>query len=273
MSAPPRQASTETLPSRPGCARYAVCTPTSIRQLGTASSSPKMLSRKAARFWTATARIRPTKPPKLSPNSPVYTQQRGPTHATPRRNGWRHAWVACWRCGACRPRAISSVATMTVPTEGAFPTRCAIRTGLSTRTAAWQRRRPDPGASSTVMPTSAISFSTPPASASLVDWQLVQRGRWYFDVGYHIASTLTVDERRRSERDLLRHYLDALASTVSRRRRGTRPGPPSPAACCMDSFSGASPPKCSPRSSRRLLHSVWAPPLRIQEALDGAKCV
>jgi hypothetical protein len=49
-------------------------------------------------------------------------------------------------------------------------------------------------------------------TASLVDWQLVQRGMWYFDVGYHIASTLTVEERRRSERDLLRHYLDALAS-------------------------------------------------------------
>jgi hypothetical protein len=48
--------------------------------------------------------------------------------------------------------------------------------------------------------------------ASLVDWQLVQRGRWYFDVGYHIASTLTVPERRRTERDLLRHYLDTLAS-------------------------------------------------------------
>jgi hypothetical protein len=49
-------------------------------------------------------------------------------------------------------------------------------------------------------------------TASLVDWQLVQRGKWYFDVGYHIASTLTVDERRRSERDLLRHYLDVLGS-------------------------------------------------------------
>ncbi len=49
-------------------------------------------------------------------------------------------------------------------------------------------------------------------TASLVDWQLVQRGMWYLDVGYHIASTLTVDERRRNERDLLRHYLDALAS-------------------------------------------------------------
>jgi len=49
-------------------------------------------------------------------------------------------------------------------------------------------------------------------AASLVDWQLVQRGKWYIDVGYHIASTLPVDERRRNERDLLQHYLDALAS-------------------------------------------------------------
>ncbi|MGV0046831.1 phosphotransferase [Mycobacterium colombiense] len=49
-------------------------------------------------------------------------------------------------------------------------------------------------------------------TGSLIDWQLVQRGGWFLDVGYHIASTLTVDERRRTERDLLRHYLDALAS-------------------------------------------------------------
>jgi Phosphotransferase enzyme family len=48
-------------------------------------------------------------------------------------------------------------------------------------------------------------------TASLLDWQLVQRGDWYLDVGYHIASTLSVAERRSTERDLLRHYLDALA--------------------------------------------------------------
>ena len=47
---------------------------------------------------------------------------------------------------------------------------------------------------------------------SLVDWQLVQRGPWYVDVGYHIASTLTAHDRRRSERDLVRHYLDRLAA-------------------------------------------------------------
>jgi len=46
---------------------------------------------------------------------------------------------------------------------------------------------------------------------SFVDWQLVQRGPWYVDVGYHIASALTVEDRRDTEHDLLRHYLDRLA--------------------------------------------------------------
>ncbi|HSA53972.1 MAG TPA: aminoglycoside phosphotransferase family protein [Yinghuangia sp.] len=45
---------------------------------------------------------------------------------------------------------------------------------------------------------------------SFLDWQLVQRGPWYVDVGYHLASTLTVEDRRRSEHDLVRHYLDRL---------------------------------------------------------------
>jgi len=45
---------------------------------------------------------------------------------------------------------------------------------------------------------------------SFVDWQLVQRGAWYVDVGYHIASALTVDDRRAAERELLEHYLDRL---------------------------------------------------------------
>jgi hypothetical protein len=49
------------------------------------------------------------------------------------------------------------------------------------------------------------------ARPSFVDWQLVQRGPWYLDVGYHIASTLKVEDRRRTERELVRHYLDRLA--------------------------------------------------------------
>jgi len=54
---------------------------------------------------------------------------------------------------------------------------------------------------------------------SLLDWQLVQRGMWYIDVGYHIGSALDVDDRRRTERDLLAHYLDCL------RAQGVSPPP------------------------------------------------
>lgn len=43
----------------------------------------------------------------------------------------------------------------------------------------------------------------------LLDWQLVQRGPWYVDVGYHIASVLTVDDRRAHERALVEHYFAA----------------------------------------------------------------
>ena len=42
------------------------------------------------------------------------------------------------------------------------------------------------------------------------DWQLVRRGTWAHDVGYFIASGLTVADRRAHERDLLAGYLDAL---------------------------------------------------------------
>jgi len=44
----------------------------------------------------------------------------------------------------------------------------------------------------------------------LVDWQLVQGGPWYLDVGYHLGCTLGPEERRRAESDLLAHYLDRL---------------------------------------------------------------
>ena len=47
---------------------------------------------------------------------------------------------------------------------------------------------------------------------SFLDWQMVQRGPWYLDVGYHLASALTVDDRRGAERDLVRHYLDSLVA-------------------------------------------------------------
>lgn len=47
---------------------------------------------------------------------------------------------------------------------------------------------------------------------ALVDWQLVQRAPWSVDVGYHIASALPVEVRRKNEDALLRHYLERLAA-------------------------------------------------------------
>ena len=47
---------------------------------------------------------------------------------------------------------------------------------------------------------------------SFLDWQLVQRGPWYLDVGYHLSSALSVEDRRRNEQDLVAHYLDRLAA-------------------------------------------------------------
>jgi hypothetical protein len=49
-------------------------------------------------------------------------------------------------------------------------------------------------------------------AAWLVDWQLVQRGPWYLDAGYHIGCVLPVADRRRHEERLLTHYLERLAA-------------------------------------------------------------
>jgi hypothetical protein len=47
---------------------------------------------------------------------------------------------------------------------------------------------------------------------SWLDWQTVQRGAWYVDVGYHIASALPVEQRRAHDTELVRHYLAELES-------------------------------------------------------------
>lgn len=47
---------------------------------------------------------------------------------------------------------------------------------------------------------------------SFLDWQVAQRGAWYVDVGYHIASALPVEERRANERELLAGYRERLAA-------------------------------------------------------------
>jgi len=46
-----------------------------------------------------------------------------------------------------------------------------------------------------------------------LDWQLARRGSPWRDVSYFVVSSLTVEERRAADRELLAHYLDRLAST------------------------------------------------------------
>lgn len=46
----------------------------------------------------------------------------------------------------------------------------------------------------------------------LFDWETIQRGNWSQDIAYHLSTVLSIDDRRVYERELLLHYLDALAA-------------------------------------------------------------
>jgi aminoglycoside phosphotransferase (APT) family kinase protein len=50
------------------------------------------------------------------------------------------------------------------------------------------------------------------APRGFVDWQTVAVGPWVHDVNYVLVSALDVPDRRAYERDLLGHYLKALAT-------------------------------------------------------------
>jgi aminoglycoside phosphotransferase (APT) family kinase protein len=54
-------------------------------------------------------------------------------------------------------------------------------------------------------------YHLPDGRPGLIDWQVAQCGTWALDIAYHLATVLDPDERTRSERDLLDHYLDRLA--------------------------------------------------------------
>lgn len=43
-----------------------------------------------------------------------------------------------------------------------------------------------------------------------LDWQMTGLGHWSFDVAYFMAGSLTPEDRRANERDLLQHYLQRL---------------------------------------------------------------
>ena len=46
-----------------------------------------------------------------------------------------------------------------------------------------------------------------------LDWQTVNLSPWSDDVAYFLVGALRVEDRRSSERDLLRHYLQVLGTT------------------------------------------------------------
>lgn len=48
------------------------------------------------------------------------------------------------------------------------------------------------------------------AGAGLLDWQLSTSGHWAADVVYAVASAMDIEDRRKHEPELLRHYLDRV---------------------------------------------------------------
>ena len=50
----------------------------------------------------------------------------------------------------------------------------------------------------------------PDDDVGFLDWQMVRRGNWSLDLGYFVQGALTIEERRRSERELLDEYRAAL---------------------------------------------------------------
>jgi len=63
------------------------------------------------------------------------------------------------------------------------------------------------------------TYLLPGGRVGLVDWQLMNRGRWAHDVTYILITALDTDYRRKHERELLAYYLDRL------RAGGVHPAP------------------------------------------------
>jgi aminoglycoside phosphotransferase (APT) family kinase protein len=55
------------------------------------------------------------------------------------------------------------------------------------------------------------TYILPDDKVGFLDWQVVRRGHWSQDVGYFLVGALTLEDRRAHDRDLLRHYFDALS--------------------------------------------------------------
>lgn len=56
------------------------------------------------------------------------------------------------------------------------------------------------------------TYLLPDRRVGFYDWQFIRSGSWAHDVGYLLGSSLSVQDRRAHEQDLLRGYLDSLTS-------------------------------------------------------------
>jgi hypothetical protein len=54
------------------------------------------------------------------------------------------------------------------------------------------------------------TYVLPNGTVGFLDWQVVRRGEWSQDVGYFLVGSLTEDDRRCHDRDLLNEYRNAL---------------------------------------------------------------
>ena len=54
------------------------------------------------------------------------------------------------------------------------------------------------------------TYLLPSGEVGFLDWQVVRRGNWSVDVGYFLQGALTIEDRRRNEREILEEYRNAL---------------------------------------------------------------
>lgn len=57
------------------------------------------------------------------------------------------------------------------------------------------------------------SYVRPDGERVWLDWQLVRKGRPWRDISYFMVASLSIEERRASERDLIAHYVESLKAT------------------------------------------------------------
>lgn len=54
------------------------------------------------------------------------------------------------------------------------------------------------------------TYVLPNDDVGFLDWQMARRGNWSLDLGYFLQGALTIEDRRKAERDLLDEYRNAL---------------------------------------------------------------